>query len=671
MSIFRDGPSIGGAVVLKKIEEVVLGKAKNPLDRNIFHNISLVAFLAWVGLGADGLSSSAYGPEEAYRALGGQYHHIALYLALATAATVFIISASYSQIIEYFPAGGGGYVVASKLLSPIAGLVSGSALLIDYVLTINISIAAGVDAVASFWGPLVAYKLFLKVFFVLLLIWLNMRGIKESIKTLLPIFLVFVATHSLMILAGLFAHSSNFVPVLQSSAAETNKIVSGPLGLWGFLVIFFTAYSLGGGTYTGIEAVSNGLQSLREPRVKTGRRTMLYMATSLAFTAGGILLLYMLWDVQAVPDKTMNTSLAESIFAGWSLFGFSLSPWLVGITILSEGMLLFIAAQAGFIDGPNVLSNMAVDSWMPHRFANLSHRLVRMNGILVMGVLSLVILIMAHGNVDILIVLYAINVFITFTLSQLSMCVHWWQVRDTDKEWWKRFFVNGLGLVLTSIILVATIFSKFKEGGFVTLLLTGGLIGVCFLVKIHYNGVKEALKRLDDTLINLPLPSGDEVVNLGGCDKKHPVAVVMVEKFNGLGIHAIFSIQKLFGNRFNDFVFLSIARIDSSKFKGVEEIENLKKNTENNLQQYVELAHRMGYRADFRYVVATDVIEGMEDLCDQVMQEYPDATFFSGKLIFAKESLWTPLLHNQTALEIQRRLLFKGINMMVVPVRVL
>src|SRR6202789_3618874 len=176
----------------KKFEELFLGKAKNPLDQNVFHKISLVAFLAWVGLGADGLSSSAYGPEEAYRALGPQYHHIALYLALATAATVFIISACYNQIIEFFPSGGGGYVVASKLLSPVAGLISGSALLVDYILTINLSIAAGVDAIGSFCDPLVPYKFALKILLVLVLIWLNMRGIKESIKAMLPIFIVFV-----------------------------------------------------------------------------------------------------------------------------------------------------------------------------------------------------------------------------------------------------------------------------------------------------------------------------------------------------------------------------------------------------------------------------------------------------------------------------------------------
>ena len=657
--------------MVKKLEELFLGKPKYPLDRNVFHKISLIAFLAWIGLGADGLSSSSYGPEEAYKALGGQYHHIAIYLGLATAITVFIISASYNQIIEFFPSGGGGYVVASKLLNPMAGLVSGSALLVDYMLTINLSIAAGVDALGSFCDPIVPYKFALKIILVLILIWLNMRGIKESITTLLPIFIVFIVTHVILILSGILGHSSQIIPVVHATLTETHQIVFGPLGLWGFLVIFFTAYSLGGGTYTGIEAVSNGLNNLREPRVKTGRHTMMYMAVSLAITAGGILMLYMLWDVQAVPNKTMNTSLAEAIFTTWSLWGLPVGKWLITLTILSEGMLLFVAAQTGFIDGPNVLSNMAVDSWMPHRFANLSHRLVRMNGILVMGVVSLIILIMAHGNVDVLIVLYAINVFITFTLSQLSMCVHWWQARHEQSDWWKRFSINGFGLCLTSIILVATIMAKFVEGGFVTMLLTASLVGLCFLVKRHYLSVQEALKRLDITLTNLPLPRGDEVPIMGTCDKKNPVAVVMVEKFAGLGIHAIFSVQKLFGNRFSDFLFVSVARIDTSKFKGVEELENLKQNTENNLKQYVDLVHRMGYRGDYRYVVDTDLIEGMEKMCDEISAEYGNVTFFSGKLIFAKETLWTTFLHNQTSIEIQRRLLFKGLNMVIVPVRVL
>ncbi len=653
-----------------KVEEVVLGKTLDPTDKNVFHKISLIAFLAWVGLGADGLSSAAYGPPEAYKALGAAYHHISIFLALATAVTVFIISASYNQIIEYFPNGGGGYVVASKLLSPVAGLFSGCALLVDYILDISISIAAAVDAIGSFSPLIVPHKLALEVAAVLFLIWLNLRGISESIKTLLPLFLLFVATHILLIGVGLWSHFQQIPAVIQGAFTETHQIISGPLGFWGFLVIFFTAYSLGGGTYTGLEAVSSGMASLEEPRVRTGQRTMMYMAVSLSLAAGGILFLYVLFDVQFQPDKTLNTSLADAIFL--PLFGGQWGSWISITTILSEGLLLFIAAQTGFIGGPIVMANLAVDAWLPQRFANLSHQLVRMNGILFIGGVSLVLLLLSKGNVDFLIILFAINVFITFNLSQLSMCVHWWKVRKEKKGWYWKFFINGLGFCLTTIVLTATLATKFTQGGFITLLITGALIVLCFLVKRHYQSVATALKRLDETLSDLPLPPASKRgKKKDACDRDKHTAVVLVDRFGGLGIHAVFSTEKIFENRFKDFLFLSIARVDSGQFKGIEELDNLKKNTEDNLRQYVDLVNRMGCRGEYRYAVATDLIEGMEELCQKVSGDFKNPTFFIGKLIFAKESLWTPFLHNHIALEIQRRLIFKGLNMMVVPVRVL
>jgi amino acid transporter len=658
-------------VAESKVEEVVLGKSKDPMDKDVFRKITLVAFLAWVGLGADGLSSAAYGPPEAYKALGPAYHHISIFLALATALTVFIISASYNQIIEYFPNGGGGYVVASKLLSPVAGVFSGCALLVDYILDISISIAAAVDAISSFAAPLVPHKLAIELVLILILIWLNLRGMKESIKPLLPLFLLFVATHILLIGMGLWGHFSLIPSVIQGAFTETHQIVSGPAGVWGFLVIFFTAYSLGGGTYTGLEAVSNGLANLREPRVRTGQRTMLYMAVSLALAAGGILFLYVLWDVHFEPDKTLNTSLADAVFGSTTVLGGQVGRWLSTVTILSEGLLLFIAAQTGFIDGPNVMANLAVDSWLPHRFANLSHQLVRMNGVLFIGGLSLALLLLSRGSVDFLIILFAINVFITFNLSQLSMCTHWWKVRKEKKGWYLKFFINGLGFCLTSIVLIATLATKFMEGGFITLLITGVLIGLCFLIKHHYRTVQVALKRLDDTLADLPLPPASKKVKKSACDKDKHTAVVMVDKYGGLGIHAIFSTEKIFENRFKDLVFVSVARVDSGKFKGIEELENLKKDTEENLKKYVELVNRMGYRGEYRFAVATDVIEEMEKICCEVAAEFKNPTFFVGKLLFAKESIWTHFLHNQLALEIQRRLIFKGLNMMIVPVRVL
>ena len=178
----------------------VFGKPRDIHDPHVFHNVSLIAFLAWVGLGADGLSSSAYGPDEAFRALGA-HTHLSPFLVLMTAVTIFVISIAYSNLIQHFPGGGGGYLVATKLLGEKAGVVSGCALLVDYVLTISVSVASGCDALWSFLPPgLAAYK-FTAEFVVLgFLIVLNMRGVKESVTFLAPIFMVFIFTHAFAIL---------------------------------------------------------------------------------------------------------------------------------------------------------------------------------------------------------------------------------------------------------------------------------------------------------------------------------------------------------------------------------------------------------------------------------------------------------------------------------------
>src|SRR6202049_285692 len=180
----------------RTLTALFMGPPRAVRDPVIFHSLSLVAFLAWVGLGSDGLSSSCYGPEEAFLALG-HHQYLAVFLAMLMALTVFIISASYSQTIDLFPTGGGGYLVATKLLGRFAGLVSGCALIVDYVLTISISIASGADAIFSFlpvqWAP---YKFWLAVIVVIVMVAMNLRGVKESVIALLPIFLAFVVLRS-------------------------------------------------------------------------------------------------------------------------------------------------------------------------------------------------------------------------------------------------------------------------------------------------------------------------------------------------------------------------------------------------------------------------------------------------------------------------------------------
>jgi amino acid transporter len=648
------------------LKRALWGKPKDPLDPSVFHQISLVAFLAWVGLGADGLSSSAYGPEEAYLALG-QHMLLALPLAILMALTVFIISASYSQIIELFPTGGGGYLVATKLLGPKIGLVSGCALIVDYMLTITISVASGADAIFSFLPPEIhPIKLGVEFLFIFLLIYLNLRGTKESVMFLLPIFLSFVALHIAAIGLGILPNAQALPDLSAHTYRETVGDIQG-LGLWTTIFIILHAYSLGGGTYTGIEAVSNGLQVLREPRVQTGKKTMRYMAVSLAFTASGLLLCYLLNQVAHQPGKTLNASLLEKIYGGY-FSGESTIYTMVVITLLSEAALLLVAAQAGFIDGPRVLSNMAIDSWVPHRFSYLSDHLVTRYGIWFMGLAALGFLLYTGGDVRLLVVMYSINVFLTFTLSQLGMCRHWWEVRKHQRQWVHKFLLNGIGLALTAIILVVTLVFKFAEGGWVTAIVTSAFIVLCYIVRAHYENVRGALKQLDETLINIPFRP--DLNPVPAKDPKAPTAVVIVRAFDGIGIHTLLNIQRLFPNHFRNVVFISVGVIDSSQFKGSAEIHNLRQRTEENLKSYAEFANCLGWYAEFRYSLGIDLMAELEKLCKEVSCEFPRAVFFAGKLIFERETFLTNVLHNQTPYTLQRKLQFEGLQTFILPIRV-
>ena len=649
-----------------KFKELIIGRGKNVRDPRIFHKISLIAFFAWVGLGADGLSSSNYGPQEAFLSLG-DHRHLALYLALMTAITVITISASYSQIIELFPTGGGGYVVATKLLGPIFGLVSGCALVVDYMLTISISISSGVEAVLSFLPPgFFQYKLTFILLITLSLVLLNLRGVKESVATLMPIFLFFFASHVVLILYGIFSHVTATPTLFMDTIRETRQGIQ-QLGFGAMAFILLRGYSLGAGTYTGIEAVSNGLQILRPPQVKTGKKTMALMATSLSFTAGGLLICYLLTNVQHVAGKTLNASLIETLIGTWKIGGFPLGVWLLGIILLSEGAILFVAAQTGFIDGPRVLGNMAIDSWVPNRFMHLSERLVVQNGILFMGLASIIILVFTRGSVQILIIMYSINVFITFSLSQLGMCIHWVKTRAPHRG--KKFAINLVGLLMSLSILAVTIAVKFKEGGWITLLITASFVTVCLLVRRHYNRVKDMMKRLDSVMTQVRQMTGKHEVPAQ--DKEAPTAVLFVRNFGGLGIHSFLNIHRIFPNYFKNFVFFSIGVVDWKNFKGAEEVKNLESHISAELKKYVQMSSDFGFYAESIHSVDIDTLDVVEARCEEIQRKYNKTVFFVGKLVFEEENLFTRLLHNQTAFSIQRILQFKGIPSIVLPIRVI
>jgi len=652
--------------MFKKIKDAIIGKAIDPSQKGIFHNMSLIAFFAWVGLGADGLSSSCYGPEEAFLALGS-HHHLAVFVALATALTVFIISASYSLIIEVFPSGGGGYVVASKLLSPNVGMVCGCALLIDYLLTITISIASGTDALFSFlplaWLP---WKVHFAVAGVVALTILNLRGAKESILPLVPIFLTFIFTHFFIIVYAALTHLLDFPQMVTYIHDDVHSSFS-EIGFWGLVFLMLRAYSLGAGTYTGIEAVSNGMYILRDPKVKTGKRTMLYMSLSLAFTVMGLMVAYLIYHVGPQTGKTLNAVLFGSISQQWGVPGYVF----VLVSLIAEGLLLFVAAQTGFLGGPRVLASMAVDRWFPTKFAALSDRLVNQKGILLMGLAAMVTMIATSGSVKYLVVLYSINVFITFCLSQLGMVRHWWQERSQNPKWARKILVNGTGLVATTFILISMTILKFNEGGWITLLMTGSLIAFAVAIKRHYQGTIRQLQRLnplvEGILSSPPLPQVTVPVEP---DPNAKTAVLVVNGFNGLGLHTLLNVVRLFGTQFRNYVFVQVGVIDAGNFKGQEQVEALKKKIDEDNQLYVDYMRGQGFYAESVTSIGIEVISEVEEMGLGIMKRFPGVVFFGGQVVFENETFFTKWLHNYTVFALQRRLYNHGIPFVVMPIRV-
>ncbi len=648
--------------------QAIVGKPLDPLDPRTRHAIAVSPLLAWVGLGADGLSSSCYGPEEAFLALG-QHTPLALFLALATAATVFIIALGYNQVIELFPTGGGGYRVATALLGPRPGLVSGAALLVDYVLTVATSLASGVDAFFSLLPVgAQAFKLAAELTLVVLMTGLNFRGMRESILVLLPIFLGFVVLHLGLILYGVAIHGSALAAVVPDAVGEAHTM-SSTLGPLVMLALLMRAFSLGGGTYTGLEAVSNNVNMLAEPRVPNGKWTMLYMSTSLAFTAGGIILLYMLWHARPVEGQTLNAVVFGSVIDHLGLGSSFARNALLAAVLAFEAGLLLVGAQTGFLDGPAVLSNMAHDSWVPRHFRDLSARLVRQNGIIVMGAASLVILLWTHGEVAVLVVLYSINVFLTFSLSLLGLCTYWWRRRHSDAGWGKHFALSAWGLSVTSTVLVITLVEKFTAGGWLTVLVTSAVVALCFLIRRHYDATR-ALIAKEDALFSGAPPTVDEAAAPGKPDPAQPTAILLVGKHRGASMHALLWVNRLFPGHFRNVIFLAVGEVDAQSYDGAEHLEQLRQTITTALTYYVAFCRRHGIAADYRIAFGTHPVGEFTRLAEATMAEFPNSVCFASKLIFKQVNFLTAWLHNQTPLEIQTRLHIQGKQMVLLPMNV-
>lgn len=657
------------------IKQLLFGKPLDPFKEDTRKHLALITFFAWVGIGADGLSSANYGPEEAFLALGA-HTHMAIFLAIATACTVVLIATAYMQVIELFPNGGGGYRVASTLLSPTTGLVAGGALLVDYILMIAISISAGIDALFSLL-PLSfqSYKVMAATGIILFLIYTNMRGVKESVTKLMPIFLGFVITHALLIGYAIISHSSELGSIIPTAVEDTQNMAD-EVGWAAVLALFFKAFSMGGGTYTGLESVSNAANNLAEPRVKTGKATMWAVAASLALVASGIIIMYLLWGVHKVEGQTLNATAFSMVTEHWQIAGVNISEEVVAIAMLFAMGLLFVAGNTGFIAGPAVLAQLAVDRWMPHMFSALSNRLVTKNGIVLMGLLAIGAVWMTGGVVHMLVILYSINVFLTFTLSLAGLTRYQWRHRANPRHW-KKLAIVLVALIICASILVITLFEKFSYGAWKTVLVTGAIITLGLLIKRHYNHVSSKLQQIEDDLGAAMFASGvsDDAAEQVQAEKpkmdvRAPTAVFLVGESAASGMHTFLWVQRLFPDVFKNFVFASVGEIDVEEFTDQAQWQRLRRDTKKNLKDYVNFCTKRGKPATYYHAYGTDVIESVTNLADKIVADFPRAVFFASKLAFEEENYFYQILHNQTAYMLQKRLHSKGLNLIIMPMKV-
>jgi amino acid transporter len=555
------------------------------------------------------------------------------------AATLVILALAYTQIIEIFPSGGGNYKVVSQLLGPGMGLIADSALLVDYVLTIAVSLASGTDGLFSILPPSAqAHKLAVEIGLILGLITLNMRGVSAAIRFLLPIVLAFLLSHGFLIVYGIAASAHSFPATVAQTSIGTHGL-SQQIGWPLAAALLLRAYSLGGSSFTGIEAIANNVNLLAKPRFKTGRTTLLSVALSLGFVAGGILLLYTLSGVRPVYGQTLNAVAFGTVVDRLPISSFGRSAVLLVVLAL-EGAILFVAANSILIFAPSLLGTMATDSWLPHRFSNLSSRLVRQNGVLFVCGCALAILIATGGQLGLLVVLYSINVFLSLALAKAGLCRYWWTRRTEFRHWPLRLAVAGAGFLIAAMILIVTVTQKFFAGGWATLCVTLVVIGACLAVR------RQAI-----------LPAPDD-----------PVAVLLETEHWGRAIHTLLWIQRLFPGRFRSVVLVGVVKVQADALGTPDAIQCQHERLDASLDQLEVYCWKAGLGTSRAIGHGTDTVAELERLVKDTVARHPGCVCFTNQLILPAGRRVGEWLHNQTALGLQRRLHLEGIPLVVLPI---
>ncbi|HEY1994292.1 MAG TPA: APC family permease [Edaphobacter sp.] len=481
------------------LTDSIIGKPLATSEERAEH-IGVAAGIPIFGL--DGLTSAAYGPEAAMTLLiplgiGGVEYGWRIIAAILVLLT--IVYFSYRQTIAAYPGGGGSYTVATENLGEKPGLLAAAALMIDYILTAAVGISAGVTALTSAVPSLQRHTLLICLVILVLLVLVNLRGVKDTgTAFILPTFL-FVGTLLTLIAVGMWktvvagGHPMPVAPVPPPLPATV-----GALGTW----MLLKAFASGCAAMTGVEAVSNGVMAFGEPRVKRAQRTLTVIIGILMVLLFGIAYLAKTYQVMPMePDATGYQSLLSLLVT--VVFG---RGWFYYLTMGSVLLALALSANTAFADFPRLTRAIAMHDYLPHVFILRGRRLLYSHGIYALTGFTAVILILFGGVTDRLIPLYAIGAFLAFTLSQSGMVVHWLKMEKHPGRLWHAF-VNGVGAVATGLTTIVVLVAKFRAGAWVTALLVPTLIGIMMVVKRHYSRVKrEMADKTPLNLVNLQEP---------------------------------------------------------------------------------------------------------------------------------------------------------------------
>jgi amino acid transporter len=471
------------------LKDLIIG---SPLPTRQMAEKRLNKIRALAAFSPDALSSIAYANQEIFLGLvvaGSAGLVLAWPIGLAITGLLLLVALSYFQTVHGYPSGGGSYIVARKNLGTLPGLIAASALTVDYLLNVAVSVTAGVAAIASAFPVLWPYRVALSLGLLLIITIINLRGLRETGTLMaIPVYL-FLFTYIPMLAYGVIRALIDGPGTLVAVAPPPTV----PLTL--FLLLH--TFSTGCTALTGIEAISNGVPAFKPPESKNAGRTLIVMAILMGVLFVGSIGLTQYLAVIPGAQETILSALARR------LLGSGL-PYL--LIQLSTMLILAVAANTSFMDFPRLAAILARDGFLPRQLTGLGDRLVFTNGILILAVAGGALIFAFNGDTHALIPLFAIGAFLAFTLSQAGMVVHWW--RERGKGWWLKSIVNGVGALATTITVVVVIISKFIEGAWITALVIPIIVAVFFRVRAHYREVASQLSMhgLPPSLKPIPVP---------------------------------------------------------------------------------------------------------------------------------------------------------------------